>query len=571
MHAVRYDFIYDDHTLIVNHPAPRSAGEVLGVFAEGHWLGLPYYRPVARLTMVVQKYLHGDDAAPYHAFNALLMGVLAVLTWFLLRQPALGICPGPAFLGAALVAVHPVASCTVYPICSGRETLMPALFIVAAVTAFLKPGRRWYAAAMGLFAVSLLCKEQAIIVPGLFVLADLLGLSPSVPRWTWTAWLRRYLPVAGILLGYFLVRWLLFQGSGQHQLAVLDRPVGPALSLLYAVQVAFVPFVQLLYEPTTFNVWFSPWRTAVCLAAVFGMAALTVRHRATLGRGGLFWLGWFVLALLPTANLLAQEAPFAERYVLLALVAVAGLAATLASLQWDRTSTRQLIVGCALVLLVACGWISWQRGQYYTNDIQLFTQWIRTDPKSDEAHSGLGAALLPKERTAEAFDHLLLAIRLNPQNVQAHFNLGHVYTRRKDPAKAVSHLRQAASLQPDNATYHFGLGRALAELRKPNEALKHFEIALRINPDYADAHNNLGVLLAQLKKLDAAASHFERAIQLQPDSAEAHFNLGNVFEAQGKLARSVECHQQALRIKPDFAACHAALKRVKDKLRRRKQ
>ena len=102
MHAVRYDFIYDDHTLIVNHPAPRSAGEVLGVFAEGHWLGLPYYRPVARLTMVVQKYLHGDDAAPYHAFNALLMGVLAVLTWFLLRQPALGICPGPASIPSAL-------------------------------------------------------------------------------------------------------------------------------------------------------------------------------------------------------------------------------------------------------------------------------------------------------------------------------------------------------------------------------------------------------------------------------------------------------------------------------------
>ena len=297
-HAVKYDFIYDDHTLIVGPKAPQSVGEILGVFTKGYWKGLPYYRPVARLTMVVQKYLHGDAPGPYHTFNAILIGFMAVLTWLLLRQPPLGIRSGAALMGAALVAVHPVASCTVYPICSGRETLMPAIFVVAALVAFLQPGRRWYVAALTLFGVSLLCKEQAIIVPGLFVLADVLGLSPDARKRDAFAWLRRYLPVVGILAAYLLVRWVLFHGSGHYRLAFLDRPAGPALSLLYALQVAFVPFIQLYYEPTEFGVWLVSWRAAVSLAVVCVLALLANSYRAHTGGQGIFWGGWFLLALL---------------------------------------------------------------------------------------------------------------------------------------------------------------------------------------------------------------------------------------------------------------------------------
>ncbi len=567
-HAVRYGFIYDDHKLIVNPPAPRSVGEVLGVFTERHWKGLPYYRPVARLTMVVQKALHGDDPALYHGFNVLLMGALAVVTWWLFRQPATGIRRWPALFGAALVAVHPAASSTVYPICSGRETLMPAIFILAAVTAFLKPGRLWHAFAMGMFAVSLLCKEQAVIVPGLFILADLLGLSASAPKREILAWLRRYLPVAGILLAYFLVRWLLFHGSGEHRLAVLDRPAGPALSLLYALQTTLVPFVQVVYEPTV-NVWISEWRAVVCLVVVIGMGTLAYRHWSTAHKQVLFWLGWFVLALLPTANLLDQEAPFAERYVLAAVVAAVGLAAMLASLQWDRTSARRVIVGCATVLLVGCGWISWQRGRYFASNIRFHTQWVGTNPTSDHAHCTLGWVLLEEGRLDEAVVHLEESLRLNPAGADAYNNLGAVYLRGGDPAKALPYFAQALGLEPDHSEAHNNLGMVLATLGNPTEAIDHLETALHINPDYADAHNNLGVVLAQQGEFPAAAAHFEQAVRLDPDNAEAHNNLAGVLASQGRLARAAEHYQSALRIDPDYAAARARLEELQEQLRNR--
>ena len=568
--SVNYGFIYDDYKLIVNVRPPRSADEVLSVFTEGHWEGLPYYRPVARLTMVVQKALHGESPAGYHGFNALLMGGLAVVTWWLFRQPPLGIRRWLAVLGALLVALHPVASCTVYPICSGRETLMPAIFILAAVTAFLKPGRLWYAVGMVTFAVSLLCKEQAVIVPGIFVLADLLGLSSAAPIRGIAGWLRRYLVVFGILAAYLLVRWLMFHGSGEHRLSVLDRPDGPVLSLLYAFQVTFVPFVQLVYEPPV-DVWISEWRAIVCLVVIFGMGIVTYRHWSTARKTALFWLGWFFLALLPTANLLEQEAPFAERYVLLAVIGVIGLAAMLASLQWDRASARHVIIFCGLALLVACGSVSWQRGQYFASNIRFHTQWVRTSPASDHAQCTLGWVLLQDDRLGEAVVHLEESLRLNPGVADTYNNLGAVYSRSGDSAKALPYFTVAIRLEPDNVEAHNNLGMVLGKLGDISKAVDHFESALRIDPDYSDAHNNLGVTLVKQGELDAAAAHFEKAVELKPNDPHAHNNLASALAAKGELARAAEHYRSALAIDPDYAAARARLEQVRDELRRREK
>ena len=260
----RYGFIYDDHKLILEQAPPRSVGDVFGVFIERHWPTLPYYRPVARSTMVAQKGLHGDRPAPYHLFNAVLMGVAALLAFALFRLPAFAIRALPAFLSAALLAVHPVASCTVYPICSGRETLLAAAVIIVTMYAYLVPARWGRTVAVALFAVSLLCKESAVIVPGLFVLADALGLAEGQRKRSVGEWIRRYAPVAAILLVYFLLRGLLFGGMGEHRLAVLKSPTGPPLSLLFALQTTVAPYVELVYEPPI-EVWLSKWRLLVSL------------------------------------------------------------------------------------------------------------------------------------------------------------------------------------------------------------------------------------------------------------------------------------------------------------------
>lgn len=175
--SVGNDFIYDDFGLILGQPPPQGPADLLRLFAEREVAeSLPYYRPLPRLSVAVQQALHGNTAGGFHFFNAVLIGVAAVVAYALLRLPAFGIGRWPALLAATLLAVHPIASCVVYPISSGRDSLLPAIAIMAAVCAFLRPGPRSYWIGMALFVVALMCKEQAVVVPALFVLGDAMGL-----------------------------------------------------------------------------------------------------------------------------------------------------------------------------------------------------------------------------------------------------------------------------------------------------------------------------------------------------------------------------------------------------------
>ncbi len=445
--AVDGGFIYDDHRLILEQPVPHSPADFVRIFGERHWHNLPYYRPVTRSTMLLQKLLHGDDPAPYHLFNVVLMGLAGVLAYALLRLPVFGVRPVPAWIGAGLFALHPAASSVVYPICSGRETLLPAVLILAAVYAFLRGGPRGYAVAMVTFAVSLLSQERAIVVPGVFALADALGLTPDAPGRNARRWIRRYLPAALIVAGYLLIRFQLFGGEQHHRVTFLYRPLDPLASLLYALQTAFAPFYELVYEPRT-AVWAAPGRQLVWLAAVGLMAVVARRHWTALRPAVLFWLGWSGLALLPTANLLLQEARFAERYVFLALLGGIGVAGALASTAWHRPAARRGMAGAGAMLLLGCAGVSLHRAVYFRDDAAFLEQWVRTDPRSVQAQFTLGDYFVRDGKLEEAIQYYGRALKLSPNRAEIHANLALALRRRGRHAEALQHQRRALQLDP---------------------------------------------------------------------------------------------------------------------------
>src|SRR5262249_13229965 len=108
--SYRNGFIYDDTQVIGAQRAPRSAADFARIFAERHFPNLPYYRPITRLTLLGQKTLHGDNPAPFHLANAVLMGLAAAAAYALLRLPVFRIEPAAALAAAALFALHPLAS-----------------------------------------------------------------------------------------------------------------------------------------------------------------------------------------------------------------------------------------------------------------------------------------------------------------------------------------------------------------------------------------------------------------------------------------------------------------------------
>lgn len=536
-------FVFDDHEVILEQAAPRDAGDLLRIFAERHIVGLPYYRPVTRTTLLLQKSLHGDTPGPFHWFNAGLMAAIAALAYALLRVPRLGIERAPALLAAALFALHPVASSCVYPIASGRETALPALWMIAALWAWLR-GRPWLAL-LGL-ALALLSKEQAVVVPVLFGVADGLGLcgTPRHGRRTPREWALRYAPTGLLLAGYALLRLRLFGGSELEAGSL----IGPLWSLGYALQVLIAPTRELVYEPEL-AVWVSLPRLCVAagVLAALGVAAWRVR----IGREKLvFWLAWFVLLQLPTANLLAQEAPFDERYVFLASLGLWALLATGVSQRWSLRSVRVATLFCGAVVVGGAAGLSSARAAYFADDEAFVSQWHRSAPDSLDATVHLGRVRLTQRRYADAERLYARALEMRPSSAAAQLGLGRVWHETGRLEQARGAYARAALLDPQDAYARFYLAVMLERAGAAGDAMRQYREALRLKPNLAEAYFNLANLLKQAGSTDEALEDYRAALRYEPGFGRAHFNLANTLAELGLYEDAIVHYRQAKSLAP---------------------
>ncbi len=555
-------FIYDDVEVILVQQPPESLGDVAGYFAERHFPGLAYYRPVTRATLLVQKALHGNDPFPFHAFNALLAGLLCLVTYGVLRQPRLAsgrqISRVPSLAAAMLFALHPVASSCVYPAASGRETLLPAVFAVCTLYAFLRSGWLWSALTVVAFAGALFGKEQMVVLPALLLLAELLKLHEPHASSTWFHRAARYGGMALVVIVYFTARQALFGGQ-EFELAVLERPWVPPLSYVYALQALIVPFWQLNYEPPL-AVWVSPLRLTLAAALLVVLLRGLWRRREDLGKLTLFAAAWFILTQLATANLLVQEAPFSERYIFLAAFGLLAPAAALLSRQvsWTGTAShrRTALLGVLVVLAAAT---SFHRGVHFRDPLAFHSQWARSNPVSEIAHQGRAQALARAGRTDEALAAYTEALRIHPEYAEAHLGLGNLLLEQGRIQEAEASLRRAALLAPNLVAPRAALGDLLRQRGAWQEALVLYDEALELEPEEAQLHLRRGLSLETGHRPAEALAAFRRAVELGPNMAQAYFNLGTSLLGTGDDAAAVTALRRAVGLQPDLAEAHVNL------------
>jgi len=185
-----------------------------------------------------------------------------------------------------------------------------------------------------------------------------------------------------------------------------------------------------------------------------------------------------------------------------------------------------------------------------------FTEAIRQDPNSAEAHSNLGNALQGLGRLEEAAAQYLEALRLKPNLAGTHYSFGNALQGLGRFEEAAAQYREALSQEPNSAEAHGNLGVALTVMGGLEEAVTHLKEAVRLRPDYAMAHNNLGNALQRMGRFQEAVTHHKEALRLKPDFAEAYNGLGHALQGLGRLEDAATQHKEALRLKPDFAEAH---------------
>ncbi len=204
---------------------------------------------------------------------------------------------------------------------------------------------------------------------------------------------------------------------------------------------------------------------------------------------------------------------------------------------------------------------------------RIFGELVRQDPRSAEAHLGLGRVLAARNDPGAAVEHLRQAVALAPDYGAAHYALAlalrtlgekdaadrhfalHQLHRQTRPPMDDPLLQEIADLDR-GPTLPARRAMALAAAGRLQEAVQEFERALELDPQYASAHASLIALYWKLGDFPQAEQHYRRAVELSPGSPEPHLNYALLLAQQNRPQEAAKAFQKCLDINPTHAEAH---------------
>jgi hypothetical protein len=467
--AIHSPLLYDDRTLLDNSWLLRQAGPV-SVFQHDYWYGTKHessdlYRPLTVLSFAWNARVTPAKEG-FRAFNlaAHALATLA-LAWMLgmIVDRRKGTVPKErgqsplspaAWIGAALFAVHPLASEAVLWVV-GRAEVLSAILGILAFTLFVRLeerpglGGRSLAISVGVFLAALCFKESA--ATWLVIGASWLVLRPGrASSSTKIVAARAAFYVAALAVFFGLRAGVV--GWGRHAVPFVDNPLVQVDVATRAANAGllFARYVAKMIWPNALSVEYGfdqipvvpalPWGAigAAAIGAVV-ITAVVVFHRK--GNAAAAFLVAFVpAAFAVTGNLVFPIGTiFGERLAYLPLAGMCGLVGlALAAIP------NELLRGIAVsILLVACGARTFVRGGDYRDMATLSEATAAASPRAVKALVNAGRVRLRQGRAALAVPPLESAVAIWPDYARAWELLADAYTATGDAARAADAKRRA--------------------------------------------------------------------------------------------------------------------------------
>jgi tetratricopeptide (TPR) repeat protein len=527
-------------------------------------------RPLASYTLALSYALSGRETWGYHAFNLLVHGANALLLFGAARRAFAGAAlrgrlgdagPWLALAGAALWAVHPLATEAVVFVSARSELLVAAFLLLclcACARAFSGEGCRagaWTAAAVAAAWLGALCKEVMVVAPLAVLLYDRAFFSEG-----WAAALRRrrglylglassWLAVAGVVAAQPRGRTVGFD-LGLSPLQYLFTQAGV---LLHYLRLAAWPApLQFLYD------WPPAWTLREALPELAVVGALALATLAGLRRrpAAAFPAAWFFLILAPTSSVVPIVSELvAEKRMYLPLAglvpgAVAALFLAGRALA-RRTGVRPRAAAAAGALAAGAAALALAAGtaarvDVWRTELSLWEDTVAKAPRHPWANNNLGIVYLRRGELERAEARFRAALDRKPDLATAWVNLGNVRMAREDVAGAVDAYREGLRERPDAYEVHYDLGLGLARLGRVDEAIEHWEEAVRLYPAHRSAHVGLGRAYARRGDLARAILHRRAAVELAPGDASARIDLADALLESGDAAGAEAEYRGAL-------------------------
>lgn len=430
-----FDFAYDDflhipYSKIVSAPASEGL-QLSTIFTTATYPG-DLYRPLLTLSYRVTSLAVGMSPFYFHVTNVLLyIGVCCVAYAFLKMFHADN--ARLAFVSTALFAVHPLHSEVVANV-SGRTELLAAFFLLLAFLSYLKSladERLVFSlVAAFCFVLAVLSKESAYTLLALLVLHYGLFVPKSKRKFA----LKSIVIFACLALGLFAFRLQIVESpfAAEASLAVY-HPENPLLHeplfrrILPGIQYAgralflhFFPFHLQVDYSLPFKVFWQEVYSLEGLAfTVLSLAWLVLIMRFRRDRYAVFFLSWPILTGVFALNILTPIGTImGERLVFLPSLGVIHavvyiLYSRLPIALWRKVEIAAVVLSVFIFFTVL-------RTIIWRDNLSVFRQAVRDNPKSPKAAMGLGMHYYHREKKPQLAEKAFKdAHRLDPSVTQA--------------------------------------------------------------------------------------------------------------------------------------------------------
>jgi Flp pilus assembly protein TadD len=583
---IQGDFIWDDRDCITSNPLIKAADGLKKIWLSKESID---YWPVSYSLYWTEWRLWGLDAKGYHVVNLCLHIATCLVVWRVLKKIQIK----TATAVTIFFAVHPVCVEAVAWIVQAK-TLLAALFGFLSLYVYIlareqKKRRGLYAAALGLFGLSLLSKQSMIFLPFFIAL------------WEWRTPGRigrgKALPLAGFFLLSLVVGVLGLTWYSYHTL-----PTAEAISRLSTIQKvlavgmrwwayvgkALGP-VDLMFIYPSWDIdpsrWLH-WLPTIALLALTILALYVLLRRlpiepstlspppALVTRLGMSWM-FALTALLPVLGLVdiyfLRYSPTADHWQYAALPAILSFALESIWAPWEKSLSKSefriryrqtaKLLGTCLTLVIG-GYLahsSYVSSQRFRDEETLWKATIHANPKAWLAYNNLATLYAAKHQNTEAEALYRHALALKPDYPNALQGLAMIRLHSGREGEALELLNEAIKFNPQSSPIEGALCGVLARIHRLSEAIRHCESAIKLDFRNTVATSNLVTINLMAGRIGDARTVADYAASLMPQDPERQYDLGRVLLRSGDLTRAQEVLEKALSLDPRSALVQEGL------------
>ena len=568
--TLRYQFVHDDRGQIVENPAVHSWRAVPGYFTSHVWAAVMpetlgnYYRPLFLLWLRINDAVFGNRAWGWHLTTILSHVLMTFLVYLLARR--LGVGSDGALLAALIFGLHPAHIEAVAWISGVTEPLLGILLIAAFLSYVqwrVEGAFKWKVISLALFALAMLEKETALILPGLLLVYEWIwgrnaGFQPALeprrigvlrppalepPRWRRytriTIQARRILAWCGGALGKIWPYFLLiafYVPARVHALQGFNHPVTPlsAAQLVFTWPALVAFWVRHLIWPVGLSTFYDlpavvhPTLRNFILPAIFdvcvGLALFACVRRS---RPAAFFVVWLVLPLIPLLDLRVFVAnDFAhDRYLYLPSVGLAVLVSMLLQKvrwrgpRWQGIPVPLVVAGLCLTAALSYGTIT--ESSYFKDNLAFYTYNVAKAPHNPDAEANYATILAEGGQYGPALEKFLEVVHYHPHHWAATYDLALTYYKIGNMPEAEKYFRQAIHINPNKPDEYLYLGMTRFKSGRTAEAIDTVRVAIAIRPTGFGYHFALGMMLKTQGDLPGAVREFETELANYPGQQAA--------------------------------------------------